>query len=158
VFLFTRQRRYIKKADWPVGPWLTEPDSIRWTDPDTGFKCAIERHRTMGHLCGYVTVPATNKWCGKTDDDFGDEYLSVHGGITSTGAPRYGGWRFGFDCAHGGDLSQLAPLLSPDILQHMKQSGVQSLVTLANYMQHGTYRTVEYVYAEIMQLVHQLAD
>jgi len=37
--------------------WENEPDKLFWTDEETGYNCAILRHHTFKHLCGYVRIP-----------------------------------------------------------------------------------------------------
>jgi hypothetical protein len=45
-----------RKDTWGSGPWLSEPDALQWTDPPSGFRCAIARNFS-GALCGYCAVP-----------------------------------------------------------------------------------------------------
>lgn len=73
-----------------------------------GCRALIVKHPSMGHLCGYVGLPAGHPLHGKGYDEDGvpDE---VHGGWTYAAdhAPFEkpdGYWYFGFDCAHAGDL------------------------------------------------------
>ena len=44
--------------------WQHEPDEHRWTDGETGYRCAILRHEKFGTLCGYVAVPPEHPWYG----------------------------------------------------------------------------------------------
>jgi len=46
----------IDKSRWGDGPWQREPDRVRWTDPETGLECLMNRHATHGSWCGYVGV------------------------------------------------------------------------------------------------------
>ena len=48
----------VDKSRWPKGPWTTEPDLVVWLDADSRLQCIIIRHPAVGHLCGYVGVPA----------------------------------------------------------------------------------------------------
>lgn len=64
--------------------------------------------------------------------------LSVHGGVTYS-ASNGEKWRFGFDCAHSGDLVPSIKALS------------------AGIMASGVYRDIEYVTAETEALAVQLA-
>lgn len=48
------------KADWPSGHWQREDDIKAWNDVSTGYACAILRHPSLGHLCGYVQMPASH--------------------------------------------------------------------------------------------------
>lgn len=92
--------------------WETEPSTEFWIDPETGYGCAIVRHTSMLHLCGYVGVPMTHPWAQKGYDDMrmaDNEWVDVHGGLTysTDHAPNEkpdGHWWLGFDCAHCGDL------------------------------------------------------
>ena len=75
---------------------------------DGEFDCYIIRVPNMGHLCGYIGVPAGHPWDGKGYDDIDAD---VHGGLTfakpasETLFPgTQAAWYVGFDCAHAGDL------------------------------------------------------
>lgn len=57
-----------EKAEWPRGIWDDEPDRASWTDEETGFQCAVIRHR-MGSLCGYVRLPDDHPLFAKRYDD-----------------------------------------------------------------------------------------
>lgn len=54
---------------------------------ESGFHCAIVRHGSLGHLCGYVGVDQGHPWFGKFYDDID---TSVHGGLTFCGSERHG--------------------------------------------------------------------
>lgn len=126
-------------------PWETEPDNAEWEDKVTGYKCRIERHGDLGHLCGYVGIPKTHPLFGKHYDD---TCIQIHGGLTySDSDADWGGglWWFGFDCAHAGDLSPL-------LLMVLVEKG------RFNFGRHETYRTWEYVENEVRELVRQLRD
>lgn len=129
-------RDVIDKRDWARGPWDDEPDKVQWRDEDTGMTCLIVRG-PRGALCGYVGVPVGHPWHGKEDDDCGlyqpkpegyeeDWYPDVHGGLTYAASCGHGSnpakgichvpgpgepdviWWLGFDCAHAGDLTNMA--------------------------------------------------
>lgn len=75
-----------------------------------GLKCFAKRHPSMGHWCGYVSVPSGHRLHGKSYDEAYDagHDISVHGGLTyaedhAPMLPSDGSWWFGFDCAHAGD-------------------------------------------------------
>jgi hypothetical protein len=151
-------------------PWLTEPDFLEFEY--MGYPCSIRRNSPdIGTLCGYVGITAHNPYFGKSySDDYTydeDELtvlespkvydLDVHGGITYNEAGRdlqdqphslaqYDKdgnvlWWLGFDCAHSGDY---AP--------HMD-------ALVGTGPQYGqTYKDINYVNAQIKQLVHQLAE
>lgn len=99
-----------------------------------GFNCAILRHLTSLHLCGYVAVPQGHKAFNCTYDEFSAD---CHGGLTYAdyqlprGTQLQGTfWWIGFDCAHWGDWVSIA--------------------------EDGTYRTFGYVFSQIMSIVNQL--
>src|ERR1044072_1729504 len=74
-------------------------------------------------------------------------HISVHGGLTFAGdrdADPSLHW-FGFDCAHGGDLSPVMEAVLP-----------QSLRSPSGF--HPQYRTLNYVRKECTSLARQLAD
>jgi hypothetical protein len=97
------------KADWPVGPWTTEPDKVQFVDPVTGYDCLLVRG-PWGSWCGYVGVPPDHPLFGKGyntcslptpcgEDVWScahcpDELVEVHGGVTFSG-----------ECAAHGDLA-----------------------------------------------------
>lgn len=61
----TKQYTTIDKSTWPRGPWDHEPDKVQWQDPATGLPCLIDR-KEMGIFCGYVGVPPSHPWYGKS--------------------------------------------------------------------------------------------
>lgn len=67
-----------------------------------------------------------------------DVIIDVHGGLTFSGDdwPEKGGWWFGFDCSHAGDLT-------PDLREDYAEE---------------TYRDSAYVKAECKKLAKQLAE
>lgn len=95
---------------------------------------AVLRQPTMGHLCGYTSIPSAKlpkEWHGNYDGP-GLQYLAVHGGITyceTQGAYVV----FGFDCAHHGD-DQVEELGDPKyILELAKQMHDQILALAEKY-------------------------
>ncbi len=100
----------IEKTNFSKGPWNSEPDKVQWIDKASKLHCLIIRADGMGHLCGYVGLPAGHLWHGIGYEDLSREYnLDVHGGLTYSGPfdeiePELTWW-LGFDCAHAGDLS-----------------------------------------------------
>lgn len=121
----------LDKSVWPVGPWQSEPDTVYFCY--AGYSCYILRIAKMGHLCGYVALPAEEFELIDIDS------IQVHGGITAAGdgsdytltAARV----IGFDCAHSGDH---IPILG------MPQS------------KNTVYRTIEFVTQELHSLVKQI--
>lgn len=72
-----------------------------------GIECEIRRHPSLGHLCGYIHLPADSPLVGMDTDEIEASYqFPAHGGLTWS---RYriedGTQVIGFDCAHVGDLS-----------------------------------------------------
>ena len=66
-----------------------------------GLECAIIRHSSLGHLCGYVRFP--KRRLRETGYDGIVTYVPVHGGITFASEGEDGSMVYGFDCAHLGD-------------------------------------------------------
>jgi hypothetical protein len=103
----------VDKSGWGPGPWQSEPDHVAFEH--AGLPCLIHRG-PLGALCGYAAVPPGHPAHGK---DYNDVDVDAHGGLTYASACQDGGsichkpkpgepdnvWWFGFDCAHGGDIS-----------------------------------------------------
>lgn len=166
-----RSYRLVEKSEWGPGPWLDEPDKVVWVDDATDFDCMIVRNGG-GALCGYVGVPEAHPWHGTSygecrhpgcDESYCYEHspegrMDVHGGLTfaapctkgasedehhicHTARPDTGEvWWFGFDTAHAGDL---CPAYST-------RYGVERIGG------YETYKTVDYVKAEVTSLAAQL--
>ena len=148
-------QNFVDKSAWPRGEWNDEPDKLEWRDAATGLPCLIVRHRSGGHLCGYVGIPSTHPLHGKSYDD---PNVNVHGGLTYADACQEGGhvchipqpgedpnvWWFGFDCAHAGDESP----------------GFRAIIGRGSrgfWPDRGDeYRNVAYVKAECASLAQQL--
>lgn len=152
----TNQWSFIDKSQWPQrGEWDKEPDKVQWIDEATNLDCLIHRG-TSDALCGYVGLPPGHPFHGKDYNDVkrtDGSYLNVHGGLTfaspcSEKVRADGGgichipapgrpanvWWLGFDCAHCDDKT---PAYESTIL-------------------NGTYRTLDYVKSEVVQLAAQL--
>ena len=151
--------------DAPDGPWKDEPDKVQWVDETTGLDCLILRNR-WGNLCGYVGVPETHPWYGKSyskcmEEGCEKEYcydhapeslVEVHGGLTFSDFCHEGRgddaichvpyegrpevYWFGFDCGHAFDL-QPSSIFTIDI--------------------DAVYRDIPYVKNEVAHLASQLA-
>lgn len=131
-------------------PWESEPSYADWDDAQTGYKCRILRNDTTGTLCGYVGVPKEHRLYGMTYQRLeADSTIPVHGGLTFSGAMGEGDVYhfFGFDTAHGGDLS---PKLAVQMLRWANTDGVVS------YYKEEKYRTWEYVKNNVQVLASQL--
>ena len=106
----------VDRIGWRPGPWDAEPsDGAMWTDPATGYACAVVRN-DFGAWCGYVGVPAGHPWHRA---DYDALEVTVHGGLTYGQSARPSRAAFGrvvdglfwlgFDCAHWNDLSPGMP-------------------------------------------------
>ncbi len=144
-----------KRSGWGSGEWRGEPDKVQWTDPATGLACLAKRNPNFGNWCGYVGIGPDHPWHGKGYGDLPDGGPSVHGGLTyaskceegpaeetichvpAAGEPDHLWW-FGFDCAHGGDLTP----------------GMPSLLTFGL---GDVYRPLPYVRSECARLAAQIA-
>lgn len=121
--------------------WETEPDFLEFIDEDTGYKCFIQRHPELKHLCGYVELPKEHKLYGSFSEE---EDFKVHGGVTYTGKrefeqPNYiADYVLGFDCGHDGDLVPYLYNCNPLI--------------------GGSYKDIEYVTNECKNLAKQLKE
>ena len=138
-----------------TNPWKTEPDFLEFIDESTGYRCFIQRHPELKHLCGYVELPKEHKLYGKTN--VGNEFLlnlDVHGGVTYAknkifkdiyrGVPLFISVNYvvGFDCAHAGDYSPYSlPLL-----------GMNKIIG------DDTYKDIDYVTNECKKLAKQLKE
>jgi hypothetical protein len=142
------------REGWGEGPWQDEPDQITWTDPESGYPCAIGRQAILGSLFGYVGIPATHPYHDAPEEARNE--LDAHGGINwshghlpweEEDGPY---WWFGFDCAHVG--RDLVPQLD-----FLHQPG-QLLAEFANSAGHQgeVYRDVAFVEQEISSLITQL--
>ena len=125
-------------------PWLKEPHHLEWFTA-AGLLGVVHRTEGIGHLCGYVRVPAGHPWHGVASEF--DIDATCHGGVTYTrdykpGGPEPdpdGGWWVGFDCAHSGDFT-------PATAAYLGREFP---------MGHETYRTINYVKHEVEQLAAQ---
>lgn len=152
----------IDKSTWGDGPWTEEPDKIFWIDQVTGLDCLIVRSVFSGSLCGYVGVPPEHP---AYDKDYDSIEVDVYGGLTygdfcQEEAPEESGvchlpedgatekpYWLGFDTAHFRDLL-------PAMIAREREMGLET----AHTGKFGeTYKTVEYVKAEVEQLALQLA-
>jgi len=131
-----------------IESWKTEPDQVEWVDPTTKLPCLLRRSHA-GSWCGYVGLPKGHPWWSVhySDEDFADP--QVHGGVTFTGhlSADFSAhmlhkmlelglipdelWWVGFDCNHWGDYA-------PN-----------------DAYNEGTYRTVDYATAELVNLALQ---
>jgi hypothetical protein len=122
----------------PDRPWETEPRHKEWREPTTKYKCEIQRNALTLALCGYVTVPKKHHYYGL---GYNDVMANVHGGLTFSD----GKGKFGFDCAHAGDL---CPGVLLSILGTAKDPTEYAQLSIA----HDTYRTFDWVVKETEDL------
>jgi hypothetical protein len=121
-------------------PWLEEPNELDFTI--SNFKCKIKRNHYKA-LCGYVSLPQGHKLVGESYNSKVLENIRVHGGLTYSGYVD-GSWTLGFDCAHGGDYV-------PG-LEELTQYG------LGHWQDPNTYKTIDYVKEQLINLVRQLSN
>lgn len=132
-----------------------ETEGLRW----------IVVANSMGHRCGYVSVPEDHPWHGlgyndpvnplMDSDDWDNRIdckLDVHGGVTyaERGTPVEGedqGWWFGFDCAHAGDARDPS-IADPETMKMW--SGMPPM------SDHEVIRTTEFCEAECEGLARQI--
>jgi hypothetical protein len=122
-------------------PWETEPDNMKWTEPTTKYKCEVKRNSITLALCGYVTVPKKHHYYGLS---YNDVPANVHGGLTFSDEGK-----FGFDCAHAGDLT---PGVMLSVLRSAKDPNEYVRLTL----DIDTYRTFGWVVKETENLAKEL--
>lgn len=125
-------------------PWEGEPDYEEWVDEETGYTCEVKRTAMTRSLCGYVTVPEGHPCF---DMDYNEVDVNVHGGLTYS--DDYG--KFGFDCAHAGDLS-------PGLLRSLLRVSKNPAEFIEMSTRHETYRTFEWVKEETSRLAWQLKN
>jgi len=115
-----------------TNPWETEPDFLEFVDEGTGYRCFIQRHPELKHLCGYVELPKKHKLYGETNVD--NEFL-LNLDENSLEISFTVDFVVGFDCGHAGDLVP----------------GVKSF-------HEEVYRDIEYVTNECKNLAKQLKE
>ncbi len=151
----TIEYRTVDKSSWGPGPWHDEPDKRQWLDEATGLPCLIVRSGgDLGHLCGYVGVPAGHP---SYEADYETVPVEVHGGLTFASKCSHGAedraichkvgpgepddvWWLGFDCAHLGDISP----------------GMRARRIGISYGGE-TYKDIDYVANQVKRLAEQLA-
>lgn len=150
---------FIDRTGWDAGPWDSEPDKIQFEAH--GLPCLIVRHESGGHLCGYVGVGPDHPFYQK---DYDTPPVQVHGGLTyaslcveddkehgichvaQPGQPDPAWW-FGFDCAHVWDMS-------PGTRASLAKYGIDT----SPIDPYETYKTIEYVRAQTIDLALQLSE
>lgn len=147
------ERDYLTKKDWGDGPWQNEPDHEAFYH--AGLPCILHRNtRVTGSWCGYVAVYPKHPFHKKR---YSELEIDIHGGLTYAAEcngdichkPKPGEpdnvWWFGFDCAHGFDLSP-------------RMSAFQKLMPNPYELTgHETYKDINYAREETKRLAEQLA-
>lgn len=141
------------KSDWGSGPWQDEPDELAFSYGDIG--CRIVRNPHFGSLNGYVSVPPSHPWYGRSYDEID---AHAHGGLTYAEKlfPDWqnGGtyatktdelWWIGFDCAHAWDAQ-------PGLVAWERSQGFSPFPGVGRPDQ---YRDLEYVKNEVENLARQ---
>jgi hypothetical protein len=143
---------YERRDEWGPGPWDHEPNRLEWRT--LGFPCLAVRN-SLGTWCGYVAVPPSHPWHGKSYDDVDAD---PHGGLTFAGecsghichVPAPGEpadvWWMGFDCNHFNDLS---PAMEAARKRYDTPFVHEAL---------GTYRTIAFAKTEVERLAQQAAE
>jgi hypothetical protein len=139
-----------ERTKWGPGPWQNEPDRDEWKTA-AGLP-GLALRGSFGNWCGYVAVPPGHLAHGQPYDSF---RVSVHGGLTyanacqgeichvpAPGEPDNVYW-FGFDCGHYQDVK-------PGMDALLRTRGIERPAMIY------TYRTLEYVRAEVEDLAAQL--
>ncbi len=135
-------------------PWENEPNHVEFKH--AGFPCIAHRG-PVGAWCGYVGVPPGHPAHGQ---DYAELGVEVHGGLTY-GEACQGDichkaelgesddvWWFGFDCAHGGDVS-------PSMVKLREEHPDWGHAPLW-FGSAEVYRDLAYVQTETRQLAEQL--
>ena len=99
------------ELDWK--PIAESSDDGKWCAvwEHNGRKCAVTMHPKMLHYCGYVLCEWDSPLNGMTYINPLVESAPVHGGVTFAGKGEFcgeDGWWIGFDCAHVGDIPNIA--------------------------------------------------
>ena len=144
---------------------------MTWIDDATGLDCMIVRNH-WGAWCGYVGVPPGHPAHGKNYDEAPN--VSVHGGLTFAGmcdetedpafgichvpAPGRPGdvYWLGFDCGHAWDIQ---PEMAADYRERHADAIANGDLEGARLWSGDfgeTYKTLDFVTAEVTQLAAQL--
>jgi hypothetical protein len=176
------------KDEWGPGPWHNEPDRVDFESHGLpclilrnrggalcGYVAVPPEHPLHGvahnEPCPALRERARDRWgepvnsavipaflaaCRPDEDPRPEWAFSAHGGLTYSGAcsgrichvPREGQaenvWWFGFDCGHAGDLVPQQECLFGSFAR--------------GFSCGGTYRSVDYVRAQVETLAQQLSE
>lgn len=118
--------------------WLNEPNWMKFYHKN--YKCEIKRIDNLGHLCGYVHIPNTDKTYKYTEEQFYNQIV-VHGDITYFEKNDLE-IVVGFDCAHYNDL---IPKLWLGRAMYESYNG-------------STYKNIDYVTNQCISMVEQIIE
>lgn len=163
----------LKLKIWGYGEWVEEPDEITFVYK--AYRCKILRILNeivikhldkftpdeiavsgigLGHLCGYVCIPATHPLHNVQHDDID---VSVHGGLTfSNYDDDTNEYWIGFDCAHSDDLIPSKRALISSLMPYLMDSFRGSFPHVTNYIRDRTYKNIDFVQQEVIRLTDQL--
>lgn len=153
------------RAKVEAGPWQDEPDRLEWRHK--GVPCLIVRNPTGFNLCGYAAVNPGHPWHGKSYGGEDGIDAIAHGGLTFADKCMPNGpvchvaqpgepedvWWLGFDCAHYMDRMPGYDALSQEM--HFKLGSPKRAMS---FLDHASYKTVEYVKAECERLAEQILE
>ncbi len=142
---------------WGVGEWVEEADKCYFKYRE--YECFIKRmwHKhddgniELGHLCGYLNIPKTHPWYGKTYDHIDCE---VHGGLTFSQEEISNDWFIGFDCGHNMDIS---PGLQ-GFKNHFNAQFKAKYPFASPMLFESSYKNMAFVQKELMHLVDQAIE
>jgi hypothetical protein len=142
-------REAIEEAARQMREWIAKEGDAREFE-ESGYHCVIIREPVAGYLSGYVGLPRAHSLYGLDLSGLEDRTLElvVHGGVgfagpqVANGRERPGLWYFGFDCNHLDDLC----------LKDFEGADAVSL----SVKHSSTYKTMEFVEAELRSLAQQL--
>lgn len=170
----------VDKSGWGPGPWQDEPDRIEWEHAGRpclmvrntqvsgawcGYAAVDPGHPWHGLNYSRIEIERDEQGglvVREADRPSPESIIDVHGGLTYSGACRGSVchvakagqpedvWWFGFDCAHGFDLS---PLMEVALNRARRELGMPSLL---ENPRHEVYRDVAYVQAQVNSLAEQL--
>jgi hypothetical protein len=112
----------------------------RWTTA-VGYEAEVLA-TSMGHRCGYVTVPEGHSCAGK---DYNDLDVDVHGGLTYALDNQ-----FGFDCAHFYDAKD------PELMSEEYRKIYERWPSMREL--DGTVKTLEFCVKQCEKLAAQLKE
>jgi hypothetical protein len=95
----------VDKRHWKRGIWDTEPDQLKWNDPETGLGCEIHRDKHFGFLRGFVYSPVDIRPKSGDKQDLSLEVYTSHTFVLA----RNNTYIIGFDCFMPSDPMPATP-------------------------------------------------